>query len=396
VVKLYLLGLFILITQAYNNGYGQKPFLGWNTWCAIGTCGLDLCTDQQIRQTADAFVSTGMKDVGYEWIVLDDCWHPTRNSAGVLVPLPSSFPNGMKAVAEYVHSKGLKFGLYTSVGTKTCRGDPGSYGYFKQDADLFASWDIDYVKMDWCGDNCNEAGHEEFSKDLNATGKPIVLELCRGTYQTQSKWGYAPQYAQLWRSSGDHHDNWASTLDEAKSVEGKSSWSGPYGWAYMDMIMTGGQGCNGQKPDEARHCPGQTDNEYRTEFSIYAITGSPILIGTDIRNFTAIMKELIINTEVLAVNQDYKSVGGDYYKVCDGKYNVWARKLSTGQIAVAIPNYGDSAATIEVCFGDLFGNTVQNMAVRDIWKRQAVGNFKNMYSVNVGVHDTVFVTLTPQ
>jgi len=336
-----------------------------------------------------------MAALGYEWLVLDDCWHPTRNSDGVLVPLVSSFPNGMKTVADYVHSKGLKYGLYTSVGTTTCRGDPGSYGHFKEDADLFASWGIDYVKMDWCGANCDASGHEEFSRDLNATGKPIVLELCRGTYQEQDKWGYAPEYAQLWRSSGDHHDDWNSTLDEAKSVQGKSTWSKPFGWAYLDMIMTGGQGCKGQTSEEAKHCPGQTDNEYRSEFSIYAITGSPLLIGTDIRNFTDIMKELILNEEVLAVNQDYMSTVGDYYKVC-GKYEVWARKLSTGSIAVAIPNYGNAADTISVCFADLFDNKSTTMTVRDLWKKTDLGKFTTMFSVKVDVHDTVFITLTPQ
>jgi alpha-galactosidase len=395
-LKLAVFTLLFLFSYAYNNGYGEKPFLGWNTWCAIGECGLDLCTDAQIRQTADAFISTGMAAVGYEWIVLDDCWHPTRDSAGVLVPLKSSFPNGMKTISDYVHSKGLKFGLYTSVGTTTCRGDPGSYGYFKQDADLFASWELDYVKMDWCGSNCNENGHEEFSKDLNATGRHIVLELCRGTYQSETKWGYAPQYAQLWRASGDHHDDWNSTLSETRSIVGKSSWSGPYGWAYLDMIMTGGQGCKGQSSEVARHCPGQTNNEYRTEFSIYAISGSPILIGTDVRNFTEIMKELIINPEILAVNQDEKAVPGDQYKVCGGKAEVWARKLSNGKIAVAIPNYGSSTTTIEVCFADLFGSSAKTMAVRDLWNKKDLGNFQTSYSVAVNEHDTVFVTLTPQ
>jgi len=386
--------LFLLL-QGYNNGFGQKPFLGWNTWCAIGECGLDLCTDSQIRQTADALISTGMKDIGYEWIILDDCWHPTRDSSGVLVPLKSSFPDGMKPVADYVHSKGLKFGLYTSVGTTTCRGDPGSYGHYTQDANLFSSWGIDYVKMDWCGSNCAESGHEAFSKALNETGNHIVLELCRGAYQEMNKWGYAPSVAQLWRASGDHHDDWNSTLEEAKSVIGKSEWSAPYGWAYLDMIMTGGQGCKGQKPEEAKHCPGQTDNEYRTEFSIYAITSSPIIVGTDIRNFTTIMSDLILNTEVLAVNQDYKAVPGDYYKVCGGKTGVWARKLSNGSIAVGVVNEGAAADTITVCFADLFGGASDTNNVRDLWNKKDLGKFTTNVSVKVESHDTAFLTLTP-
>jgi len=282
--------------------------------------------------------------------------------------------------------------LYTSVGTTTCRGDDGSYGFYKQDAQLFASWDIDYVKMDWCGQHCTEDGHKQFSTYLNQTGRPIVLELCRGSYQTQNKWGYAPQVAQLWRASGDHHDDWKSTLQQIDSVVGKGTWSAPYGWAYLDMIMTGGQGCVGQSPDQTLHCPGQTDEEYRTEYSMYAITASPILIGTDVRNFTSIMKQLILNTEVLAVNQDYTSTPGDSMKVCGNKFQVFTRKLSNGKIAVALPNFSDNDATISVCFADVGGS--QKMAVRDLWKKTDVGSFTSQYDVKVKAHDTVFVTLT--
>lgn len=358
----------------------------------MGQCGLDWCTDLQIRQTADAFVSTGMSALGYKWLVLDDCWHPTREN-GVLVPQKASFPNGMKPVIDYVHSKGLKFGLYTSVGTQTCRGDPGSFGYYDVDAQTFASWGVDYVKMDWCGDHDTAKGHKEFSHFLNKTGRPIVLELCRGDYQKEKKWGYAPDVAQLWRATDDHHDNWKSTLQQIMSVKGKSTWSKPFGWAYLDMIMTGGQGCKGQNPNQTLHCPGQTDMEYRTEFSMFAITGSPILIGTDIRNFTAIMKTLILNPEVLAVNQDYLSTPGDAVGTCNGKFQVWSRKLSNGKIAVALPNFSEQSASISVCFGDIGGST--KMAARDIWQRKDLGVFNTVFSVTVGVHDTAFVVLTP-
>jgi len=173
---------------------------------------------------------------------------------------------------------------------------------------------------------------------------------------------------------------------------GKSTWSGPYGWAYLDMIMTGGQGCVGQTPDQTLHCPGQTDNEYRTEFSLYAISGSPILIGTDIRNFTAVMTSLILNPEVLQVNQDYTSTPGDVTAVCGGKNQVWVRKLSDGRIAVAIPNYSDQPASISVCFNDIGGSS--RMQVRDLWQRKDMGVFNAQYTVQVAVHDTVFVTLT--
>ena len=297
---------------AYNNGMGKKPPMGWQTWCSVGKCGEDHCFDGQIRAMADTLVESGMKDLGYEWIILDDCWHPSRdNKTGELVPFPRFFPDGMPPVIDYVHKKGLKFGLYTSVGDKTCHGgwSPGSYGHYEQDANTFAKWEVDYVKIDYCGHNQSIDGHRNMSHFLNATGRPISYMLCRGPYQQMDKWGYAPSIAQGWRATGDHHDEFSSTMKQVMSVKGKSSWSSPHNWAYLDMMMTGGQGCasqcNGSRDDtgvcnfkEPQHCPGQTDNEYRTEASLYAVVSSPMMIGTDIRLMTPIMKEVSAATLV--------------------------------------------------------------------------------------------------
>jgi len=388
---LFVFFTLIIFASCYNNGYGLKPALGWNSWCAVGECGLDLCTEKQVKETADAMANNGMKDVGYEWIVLDDCWHPdTRDADGTLIANPKFFPNGMKVVADYVHTLGLKFGLYTSAGTTTCRGDLGSYGHFPQDAKTFASWDIDYVKIDWCGGSLNYQNHVEFGKALNATGRPIWLELCRGTYMTENHYGYAESIAQSWRSSGDHHDSWDSTLSEVKSVEGKSSWYGPYGWAFLDMMMTGGQGCKGQTADQTLHCPVQTDNQYRTEFSLYAIVASPLLVGTDIRNMTAIMKECLLNTEVLAVNQDHMAAPGDVKTSCGKK--AYVRHLSDKTVAVAIPNLTNAKADVSVCFSDV-GLPTNSTTVRDLWKKKDMGSFTDKYTASVDAYDTLFVIL---
>merc|ERR1719316_2575558 len=186
--ELFVVAALAYSSSAYNNGMGKKPPMGWQTWCSVGPCGTDHCFDGQIREMADTLVA-----------------------------------NGMKTVIDYVHSKGLKFGLYTSVGDKTCHGgwSPGSYGHYEEDANLFAAWEVDYVKMDYCGDFDSPEGHKEMSQALNKTGRHMSYMLCRGPYQKEDKWGYAPSIAQGWRATGDHHDSFDSTLQQVNAVKGK-------------------------------------------------------------------------------------------------------------------------------------------------------------------------------
>jgi alpha-galactosidase len=405
-----LVTLLAAPAMGYNNGVMMKPPMGWQTWCSVGPCGTDHCFDGQIRAMADTLSKSGMVSLGYDHIVLDDCWHPSRdNATGELVPFPEFFPNGMVPVIEYLHGLGIKFGLYTSVGDKTCHGgwSPGSLGHFEQDAQTFASWGVDYVKVDYCGGGDSPDGHKNLSKAMNATGRHMALELCRGPYQQQDKWGYAPEVAQGWRATGDHHDEWKSVLEQIAAVKGRGNWSKPYGWAYLDMMMTGGQGCasqgTGGKGEDGKwnwtvpeHCPGMVDAEYRTEASIYAIVASPILVGTDIRLMTPIMKELLLNTEFIAINQDYQATPGDAVAACAGSSDdVWARKLSTGETAVAITNFGDSTADITICF-DALGWKGPGARVRDVWKTSDLGTFQGKFTAKaVASHDTVLVKLSP-
>ena len=399
-----LVALVILSSAAaYNNGLARAPPLGWQTWCSAGKCGTDHCFDYQIKDTAKAMVDNGMKDAGFEWIVLDDCWHPSRDANGTLVPFPDFFPDGMKPVIDYVHSLGLKFGLYTSVGDKTCHGgwSPGSYGHYEEDANLFAAWEVDYVKMDYCGDFDSPEGHANFSKALNATGRHIVLELCRGPYQEEDKWGYAPGVAQVWRATGDHHDSFDSTLDQLSHMKGRGSWSAPFGWAYGDMMMTGGEGCDPYDPNVPAHCPKQTDNEYRTEFSLYSVASSPMMIGTDIRQMTPIMTETILNKDALAINQNWQAPPGDEIMLCGNKTAAWVRYLTAdagvGDIAVGLPNLGNTTATMEICFDEALGLTADDkVAVRDVWQKKDVGVVSGKFSRDVEAHDTLLVLLTKQ
>lgn len=470
------------LVHAYDNGMGRKPPMGWQTWCSVGPCGVDHCFDGQIREMADTLVSNGMLELGYEWIVLDDCWHPSRDSNGTLVPFERFFPDGMKPVIDYVHSKGLKFGLYTSVGDKTCHGgwSPGSYGHYEQDAELFASWEVDYVKIDYCGDHDSVEGHRAMSEALNKTGRPISYMLCRGPYQQMDKWGYAPEIAQGWRATGDHHDSFASTLEQVNAVKGKGSWSKPFGWAYLDMMMTGGEGCADQGTGGTgesghwnwtvpKHCPGQTDNEYRSEASFYMVVSSPLMVGTDLRLMTPIMKELLLNPEAIAINQDYQAVPGDaqpgcppsppapapaqcsvsldrqFSKAsciqgksfgctngtnqmwtsdgCRGQFScnghpgvqcdqdgsgthqctcsaessneVWVRRLSDGDLAVALPNLGSESAELSVCLDALQWAHGDSARARNVWARSDLGSFTHKFTATVAAHDTLLLRLSP-
>ncbi|ETO07252.1 hypothetical protein RFI_30140, partial [Reticulomyxa filosa] len=243
----------------------------------------------------------------------------TRDADGNLQADKHRFPSGIANLTEWLHENGFLFGLYTSAGDKTCSSGrrvfkpPGSYGHYQQDANTFAEWKVDYVKIDWCGNDLYNAQeqHTEFSEALNNTGRSMWLELCRG-------YGYPPppyvaQVANSWRVTGDHHDHWRSTLAAIESVAGPNvtAMSATYNWAYNDFLMTGGQGCPSINPDvPAGHCPGQTHSEYRSEFAIWGITASPLIVATDVRNMTDIMNQVLLNQEILAVNQQNETPAG--------------------------------------------------------------------------------------
>jgi len=340
--------------------------------------------------------SNGMQTLGYDWIVLDDCWHPTRSADGTLVPDPDFFPDGLPPVIDYVHSLGFKFGLYTSVGDKTCHSgwSPGSYGYYDQDAQLFADWGVDWVKVDWCGDHDTAEGHKNISRAMNATGRPMVLELCRGTYMDEPGWSYAPDIAQVWRATTDHHDSFESTLEQVAALVSRPDARGaPHAWPYGDMMMTGGEGCGKESdpssfdPDVPTHCPKQTDAEYRTEFSLYAIIPSPMMIGTDVRNMTKIMDELILNKDAVFMNQDASPPARN-------RSGAWYRSLSDGRLAISRPNLMNASRTVSValCEDDADGCQA---SLYDVWAQKDLGVVSSPYSVEVAAHDTVLLLATP-
>lgn len=397
---LVLFALFVCI-QASPNGLGLLPPLGWNTWCTMGTCGRDYCDEKEVRAAADAMVSNGMKDAGFNYINLDDCWADDRDSSGTIVADPQRFPSGMKALADYIHSQGLKFGLYTCAGTYTCSSGgrdhkiPGSYGHYPEDAKTYASWGVDYVKMDWC----NTAGltpevqYPQMWKALNDSGRPIFFEMCEWGLDDPWKWG--PPIANSWRATGDHHDNWKSTAAIIEDMVGLSSYAGEGHWNHMDFIMTGGQACS----NNTGHCPGMTDTEYFTEFSLWTICNSGLIVATDIRDMTPVMKQILLNTEVIGVNQDSLKKAGDRLatpncqetdtKTCQ----VWGKPLSDGSHAVVLYNSGTSSHSIIADFAVL-GWKGATATVRDLWARKDLGTFTGNFTTTVPSHGVSFVKVT--
>ena len=426
------ISLISALVHGYNNGVGKLPYMGWNTWCTDGRCGLDVCNSDEIKQIANAMIQNGMYDAGYRYINLDDCWSAcNRTSNGSLYAEPTRFPQGMSTMIEYIHNlqtpipgDNLKFGLYTSAGEYTCSAGlragcrvPGSEGYFEQDANTFAAWKVDLVKADACYRNKSnpwETLQIEFSTALNKSGRSILLELDGGYYlpvvYNISDGPYQPKYSQAWKIVADHHDNWNNTKQTIRYVAqpNVTDYSGSYNWAYADLLMTGGQGCANDSYDNDEpyvHCAGQSDIEYMTEFSFFAISGSPLLVATDIRNMTDIMKKVLLNTEIIAVNQQDETKAGklNYYYDCEGKMSndscqIWTRELKeNGTMAVLVINIDDDEREIDIEFDRLGMNGWDNstvVSIRDLWEHEDIGSFMGSYSVNVVPHGNFFLKLT--
>ncbi|KAL1176235.1 hypothetical protein V6Z11_A04G144400 [Gossypium hirsutum] len=306
-----------------SNGLGMTPPMGWNSWNHFG-CNID---EKMIKETADALVSTGLSKLGYEYVNIDDCWAEiSRDDKGNLVPKKSTFPSGIKALADYVNKKGLKLGIYSDAGYFTCsRKMPGSLGYEEQDAKTFASWGIDYLKYD----NCNNDGSKPtkrypvMTRALMKAGRPIFFSLCEWGDMHPAEWG-AP-VGNSWRTTNDISDNWESMISRADQNEIYAEYARPGGWNDPDMLEVG----NG----------GMTKDEYIVHFSLWAISKAPLLLGCDIRNMTRETMDIITNKDVIAVNQD--PYGFQAKKVrMEGDQEIWSAPLSGYKIAVVLLNRG--------------------------------------------------------
>jgi alpha-galactosidase len=340
---------------ALDDGLARTPPMGFNNWNATH-CGSDF-NEAMVKATADFFVSSGLKQAGYEYVNLDDCWAlPQRNAEGSLVPDPVRFPNGIKAVADYVHSKGLKIGIYTSAGTKTCNsaGFSGGLGHEYEDAATFASWGIDYLKYD----NCNNQGvdavqrYTKMRDALEATGRAIVYSICE--WGQNDPWLWASDVGHLWRTTGDISDNYASMLNIVHQNMVLADHAGPGHWNDPDMLEVG----NG----------GMSDTEYRSHFSLWSIMSAPLLIGSDLRDATPETLAILGNEEVIAIDQDKLGIQGRPIATAGG-HDVFVKPLSNGDVAVALFNETDQAARIATTASAAGLPAAPAYKLRDLWAK---------------------------
>ncbi len=361
------------------NSLATTPPLGWNSWNHFGSH----ITDAIVRQIADAMVSTGMQAAGYTYVNIDAYWGSTqRDSNGALLP-NANFPD-MKALADYVHSKGLKIGIYSSPGPTGCDNRMGSLGHEQQDANTFAQWGIDYLKYDWCSASGvyqlqdQPAVFKKMGDALIATGRPIVYSLSQYGQDNVWTWG-ASAGANLWRVSGDIQNDWSTMSGIGFSQYSRYAYAGPGHWNDPDMLEIG----NG----------GLTDDESRTHMSLWAILAAPLLAGNDLRSMTQSTLDILLNTEVIAVDQDPAGVQGHRLSV-SGTQEIWVKPLSNGAVAVGLFNRDSQAASMSVSLTDLgLPGTVSS--ARDLWAHQAVTLQDGAFQAVVASHGVVMLLIQP-
>ena len=359
----------------HDNGLARTPPMGWNSWNRFG-CNVSA---ELIRGMADAMVSSGMRDAGYQYVVIDDCWQVARDKSGRIVADSSRFPGGIKPVADYVHSKGLKFGIYTDAGRRTCQGRPGTYGYEQIDARTYAEWGVDYVKEDWCNAEGLDAPtqYAKFRDALLASGRPIVLSICE--WGSDEPWRWGPSTGNLWRTTTDIEDRWASMLSLLDLNAQYADAARPGAWNDPDMLEVG----NG----------GMTDDEYRAHFSLWAVMAAPLIAGNDLRAMSPSTRDILTNRDVIAVDQDSLGVQGRLVEENTEGLQVFMKPLKDGSRAVVLFNRSALATPISASWWRL---CVSGRArVRDLWTHADLGEFDGRFSTTVPAHGAAMLRVTP-
>jgi len=356
------------------NGLASTPPMGWNSWNKFAT-NID---DATVRGIADALVSSGLRDAGFVYVNIDDGWQGERDANGVL-HANSKFPD-MKALGEYLHSRGLKFGIYSSPGPDTCGGYEGSYGHEEQDARLFADWGVDYLKYDLCSarglyraQEEMQAVYQKMGDALQATGHPIVYALCQYGMFDVGTWARKVG-GNVWRTTGDISDSWQSMSKIGFSQIGREVYGGPGGWSDPDMLEVG----NG----------GMSLDEYRTHMTLWSMLSAPLLLGHDVRNMTPEIQALLTNKEVIAIDQDRLGQQAHSFSQQDTT-EVWSKALADGSVAIALFNRGESPADVEVHWSYFGFKKVS--AIRDIWRQVDLNPQDDGYHATLPPHGSVLV-----
>ena len=354
--------IFNLSAQKFEQ-LAKTPPMGWNSWNKFG-CDV---SEGLLMGIADAMASNGMADAGYEYIVIDDCWQVGRDENGEVIVDKERFPHGIKYLADYIHSKGLKFGIYSCAGTKTCQGRPGGRGYEFQDARTYASWDVDYLKYDWCYASTQnaKASYELMRDALYQAKRPIVFSLCE--WGQNKPWEWAKDVGHLWRTTGDIVDRWDAMMAIFDAQKDLAQYAGPGHWNDPDMLEVG----NG----------GMTTEEYRTHFSLWCMLASPLMAGNDLRDMDKETLEILTNEDMIAINQD--TLGKQAFQFRDnGDYEIWVKKLAEKEKAVCLLNRGDETKTVQVNIpvilkaSDYYWASdpyeLKDYSLRDVWAHKDV------------------------
>jgi alpha-galactosidase len=367
------IALGCILPAAATDSKAATPPMGWNSWNHFA-CRV---TAADVRSAADAIASNGMKDAGYIYVNIDDCWEGVRDEKGRIQPNQKF--GDMKALVDYVHAKGLKIGIYSSPGPKTCAGYEGSYGHEELDAQQYADWGFDYLKYDWCSaekvyqrSQMTEV-YKKMHDALVRTGRPMVFSLCQYGYGRVWRWG-ASVGGNLWRTTEDIADHYDRMSVIGFDQDGLEQFAGPGHWNDPDMLEVGNGGMN--------HI------EYVAHMSLWALLAAPLLAGNDLSSMTPETLGILTNREVIAIDQDAKGVQGRRIAQ-EGPLEVWAKSLADGSVAVGLFNRGESANPITLSFKEV---GVQGLAkVRDLWKGKDVGSFSESYTEEVPRHGAVLI-----
>ena len=388
---------FILATPLCAQKFDRlalTPPMGWNSWNKFG-CNVD---ENIIKATADAMVASGMKDAGYRYIIIDDCWQGSRDSLGFIRPDPQRFPSGMKVLADYIHIKGLKFGIYSCAGITTCAGHPASRGHEYQDALTYASWGVDYLKYDWCNTNgLNALGAYTIMRDaLFDAGRPVVFSICE--WGDNRPWEWAKDVGHLWRTTGDisacfdcivEHGTWKSwgVMKIVEMREGIRAHAGPDHWNDPDMLEVGN---------------GMSLSEDRSHFTLWCILAAPLIAGNDLGAMKKETKDILTNHEVIAVDQDSLGIQGFRHSASDS-LEIWVKPLAKEGWAVCFLNRSSTKRAINfdwsknVITDDLSSRTLDTAkdmyAIRDLWVKKELGTTRKKLVSEVGSHDVLMLKL---